>query len=124
MVKVKSTTISLGEKAADSSLLSSLPAVEKVKSLKPSIPASEISLFQAQRDLDACPGSTVQQPKPGTESLTSKLLSTAAKHSGVVLATNLDENLPSNFVSFAPAATFEESMTVITNNEGKKESLV
>ncbi|KAK5826348.1 hypothetical protein PVK06_021266 [Gossypium arboreum] len=89
------------------------------RSLKPSILASEISLSQAQRDLHACQGSTLQQPKPRTESLTSKWLSTAAKHSRMVLATNLDENLPSNSVSFAPAATSEESMPVNTSNEGK-----
>ncbi|KHG17175.1 Eukaryotic translation initiation factor 4G -like protein [Gossypium arboreum] len=123
-VTVKPASVSLGEKVADSSLSSSLPAVEKVWSLKPLIPASEISLSQAQRELDACQGSTVQQPKPGTESLTSKSLSAAAKHSGVVPATNLDESLPSNSVSSAPAATSEESMHVIASNEGRKESLV
>ncbi|MBA0854447.1 hypothetical protein Goshw_030498 [Gossypium schwendimanii] len=123
-VTVKPAAVSLGEKVADSSLSSSLPAVEKVRSLKPSIPASEISLSQAQRELDACQGSTVQQPKPGTESLTSKSLSAATKHSRVVPATNLDESLPSNSVSSAPAATSEESMLVIASNEGRKESLV
>ncbi|KAK5832814.1 hypothetical protein PVK06_016617 [Gossypium arboreum] len=115
-VKVKPTTVPLGEKVVDSSLSSSLSAVEKVRSFKPSILASKISLSQAQKDLDACQGSTVQQPELGTESLTSKLLLATAKHSGVVPTTNLDESLPFNSVSSALAATYEESTLVIASN--------
>ncbi|KAE8679844.1 putative receptor-like protein kinase [Hibiscus syriacus] len=122
-VTVKPTIVSVGEKVVDSPLSSSLPVVEKVRSLKPSIPASEISSSQAQRDLDACQGSSIQQPKPGTESLTSKSYSAAAKQPGLIPKTNLDESLPFNFVSPTPAATSEESMPVIASNDGKKDNL-
>ncbi|KAK8650468.1 hypothetical protein V6N13_140107 [Hibiscus sabdariffa] len=122
-VTAKPTTVSVGEKVADSPLSSSLPAVEKVRSLKLSIPASEIISYQAQRDLDACQGSSIQQPKPGTESLTSKSYSAAAKQSGVVPATKSDESLPFNSVSTAPAATLEESMPVVGSNDSKKDGL-
>ncbi|XWS77357.1 hypothetical protein CRYUN_Cryun01aG0254300 [Craigia yunnanensis] len=119
-VTVKPATVSVREKVADSSLSSSLLAVEKVGSLKPSVPASEVSSSQAQRDLDTCPESSVQQPKPGSESSTSKSLPAAAKHSRGVPATNLDESLPSNSLSSAPAATSEESMPVVASDEGRK----
>ncbi|KAK8639806.1 hypothetical protein V6N13_138175 [Hibiscus sabdariffa] len=122
-VTVKPATVSVGEKVVDSPLSSSFPAVQKVGSLKPSIPASEISSTQAQRDLDACQGSSVQQPKPGTESLTSKSYSAAAEHSGVVPAIDSDESQPSDSVSTAPAATSEESMPVISTDASRKESL-
>ncbi|KAK6240155.1 hypothetical protein QUC31_005624 [Theobroma cacao] len=123
-VTVKPSTVSIGEKVADSSLSSSLLALEKVGSIKPSMPASEVSSSQAQRDLDTCQESSVQQAKPGNESLTCKSLPAASKHSGGVPATNLDESLPSNSVSSAPAATSEESMPVVASNEGRrKESL-
>ncbi|XVF33668.1 hypothetical protein REPUB_Repub17cG0187800 [Reevesia pubescens] len=117
-VTVKPGTVSIGEKVSDSSLSSSLSPVEKVGSLKPSVPASKVSSSQAQRDLDTCQESSVQQPKPGNESLTSKPLPSAARHSGGVTATN--ESLPSNSVSSAPAAIYEESMLVVASNEGKR----
>ncbi|XVE76803.1 hypothetical protein DITRI_Ditri13aG0009700 [Diplodiscus trichospermus] len=117
---VKPGTVSVGEKVADSSLSSSLPPVEKVGSIKPSVWSSEVSLSQSQRDFDTCQESSVQKPKPGSESLTSKSLPAAAKHYGVVPATNLDESLPSNSISSAPAAASEESMPVVASNEGRK----
>ncbi|KAK8983083.1 hypothetical protein V6N11_057841 [Hibiscus sabdariffa] len=96
-VTVKPATVPVGEKVADSTFSSSLPAVDK--------------------------GSSVQQPEPGTESLTSKSYSAAAKHSGVVLATNSDERLPINSVSTTPAATSDEPMPVVASNDSRKESL-
>ncbi|KAK8650473.1 hypothetical protein V6N13_140111 [Hibiscus sabdariffa] len=122
-VTVKPATVSAGEKVADSPLSSSLPAVGKGGPIKPSIPANEISSTRVQRDLDACHGSSVQQPKSGTESLTSKSYSAAAKHSGVVPSTNLDEIQASNSVITAPAATSEESMPVVACNDSREESL-
>ncbi|XVF22872.1 hypothetical protein REPUB_Repub12eG0208700 [Reevesia pubescens] len=122
-VTIKPATFSVGEKVADSSFSSSLPVVEKVGSLKPLVPASEVSSSQAQRDLDTCQESSVQKTKPGSESLTSKSLPASAKHSGGVPATNLVEGLPSNSVSSAPAATSEECIPVVANNEGRRESL-
>ncbi|KAE8729017.1 Eukaryotic translation initiation factor 4G, putative isoform 2 [Hibiscus syriacus] len=122
-VSVKPTTVSVGEKVVDSPLSSSFPAFEKVRSLKPSIPASEVSSSQAQTDLDACQGSSVQQPKPGTESLTSKSYSDAAKQPWVFPTTKLDESPPFSSIFPAPAATSEKSMAVVVSNDSKKDSL-
>ncbi|XP_022735134.1 eukaryotic translation initiation factor 4G-like [Durio zibethinus] len=123
-VTVKPAAVSVGEKVADSTFSSGLPPVGKVGSLKPSVPSSEVSSSQAQKELDTCQESFVEQPKPGSESLTSKSLPAAAKRYGEIPATNLDESLPSNSVSSAPAATSEESMPVVASNEGRrKESL-
>ncbi|XWS35564.1 hypothetical protein CRYUN_Cryun20dG0008000 [Craigia yunnanensis] len=118
-VTVKPATVSVGKKVADSPFSSSLPPVEK--ELKPSVPSIEVSSSLAQRDLDTCQESSVQQPNPGSESLTSKSLPAAAKHYGGVPAANLDESLPSNSISSAPS---KESMPVVACNEGRrKESL-
>ncbi|XVF79693.1 hypothetical protein PTKIN_Ptkin15bG0009900 [Pterospermum kingtungense] len=123
-VTVKPATVSVGEKVADSSLFSNLPPVEKVGSLKSSVPPCEVSSSQAQRDLDTCQESSVQHPKPGSESLTSKSFSAAVKHHAGLPGTKLEESLPSNSVSSAPAATSEESLQVVASNEGRrKESL-
>ncbi|TYI13123.1 hypothetical protein ES332_A08G036600v1 [Gossypium tomentosum] len=116
LVTVKPAIVSAGEKVIDSSLSINLPAVEKVGSLKPSVPSSDGSLSQAQRDLDTCQESSVQQPKCESESLASNSLpATATKR---VQATNLDE-----FVSSAPAAMSKESGRVVVGNDSGRDSL-
>ncbi|OMO69693.1 MIF4G-like, type 3 [Corchorus capsularis] len=113
----------VGEKVADSSLSSSMAAAEKVGSLKPSVPASELSSSLAQRDSDIGQEISVHQPKLGSDSLGSKSLP-AAKHSGGVTSSNMDESLSSNSVPPTPAALSEESMPIVASNEGRrKESL-
>ncbi|TYI67713.1 hypothetical protein E1A91_D08G037700v1 [Gossypium mustelinum] len=114
-VTVKPAIVSAGEKVTDSSLSINLPPVEKVGSLKPSVPSSDGSLSQAQRDLDTCQESSVQQPKCESESLASNSLPATAKR---VQATNLDE-----FVSSAPAAMSEESVRVVVSNDSGRDSL-
>ncbi|GMI74103.1 eukaryotic translation initiation factor 4G, CUCUMOVIRUS MULTIPLICATION 2 [Hibiscus trionum] len=111
-VTVKPVTVSVGENVADSSLSISLPPVEKVGSLKPSV--SEGSSSQAQRDLETCQEISIQLPKPERESLASKALPAAAD----VGAANLDESVPS-----APAATSEESVPTVASNESRRDSL-
>ncbi|XVE74154.1 hypothetical protein DITRI_Ditri11bG0176100 [Diplodiscus trichospermus] len=113
-VTVKPATVSVGEKIADSSSSSRLPVVQKVESLKPLVPASEVSSSQAQRDLDTSQENSAQQPKPESASSTSKSSPATAKHSVG------DERLSSNSVSSAPAATSEQSMPVVANDEGRK----
>ncbi|XP_012437563.1 eukaryotic translation initiation factor 4G isoform X1 [Gossypium raimondii] len=119
-VTVKPATVSAGEKFEDSSFSSISPSTEKAGSLKHSMPACEVSSSQAQRDLDTFPESSVQQPKLGNESLTSESLPAAAKHSGGVPATNLDESQPSSCVSSASDSTSKESTPVFASNEGKR----
>ncbi|XP_022770145.1 eukaryotic translation initiation factor 4G-like [Durio zibethinus] len=119
-VTVKPATVSVGEKVAYSALPSGLPGVEKVGSLKPSVQAIEVSTSQSQRVLDTCLESSVQHPKPGSESSTSKSLPATSKHSGGVPAINLDESLPCNSLSSDPAATSEDAMPVVASNEGRK----
>ncbi|KAK8630376.1 hypothetical protein V6N13_079173 [Hibiscus sabdariffa] len=109
-VTVKPVTVSVGEKVTDSSSSISLPPVEKVGSLKPSV--SEGGSSQAQRDLETCQYISIQVPKHERESLVSKALPTAA---GVGVA-NLDET-----VSSVPDATSEES--IVASNESRTDSL-
>ncbi|KAL4383131.1 hypothetical protein GQ457_15G026790 [Hibiscus cannabinus] len=101
-VTVKPVMVSVGQKVSDSSLSISLPQVEKVGSLKPSVTSSEGSLSQAH------------QLKPERESSASKGLPAAAG----VGAANLDES-----VSSAPAATSEESVLTFVSKEGRGDSL-
>ncbi|GMJ01402.1 eukaryotic translation initiation factor 4G, CUCUMOVIRUS MULTIPLICATION 2 [Hibiscus trionum] len=113
-VTVKPVTVSVGEKVSDSSLSISLPPVEKVGSLKPSMTSSEGSLSQAQRDLETCQDISIQLLKPERESLASKGLPAVAG----VGAANLDES-----VSSAPAATLEESVLTVTQPPNQSMSL-
>ncbi|KAK8635482.1 hypothetical protein V6N13_004218 [Hibiscus sabdariffa] len=113
-VTVKPVTVSVGQKVSDSSLSISLPQVEKVGSLKPSVTSSEGSLSQAHRDLKTCQEISIHQLKPERESLASKGLPAAAG----VGAANLDES-----VSSASAATSEESVLTVVSKEGRGDSL-
>ncbi|KAK8477898.1 hypothetical protein V6N11_039769 [Hibiscus sabdariffa] len=109
-VTVKPVTVSVGEKVTDSSLSISLPPVEKVGSLKPSV--SEGSSSQAQRDLETCQDISIQLQKHERESIASEALPAAAG----VGAANLDEA-----VSSAPDATSEES--IVASNDSRTDSL-
>ncbi|XP_039002975.1 eukaryotic translation initiation factor 4G-like isoform X3 [Hibiscus syriacus] len=114
-VTVKPVTISFGEKLADSSLSTSLPPVEKVRPVKPSMTSNEGSSSQARRDLGTSEEISIQLLKPEKESLTSDGLPATAEEVG---AANLDKS-----VSSAPAATSEDSVLTVASNESRRDGL-
>ncbi|KAK9274050.1 hypothetical protein L1049_018864 [Liquidambar formosana] len=93
-VSVKPSAGSIGDKVTDSSLSISSHAVGKESSL--------------------------QQPKPGKEVLTSMSVPVASKQSAGAFAAASVESLVSNTLSSASIAPSEESTLVLTNTEGRR----
>ncbi|KAL5866209.1 hypothetical protein ACOSQ3_003723 [Xanthoceras sorbifolium] len=118
-VTVKPALGSVGEKAIDS-LSDSSPAVGKVGSPRSSRPSGEASASLPQRDSESFSEKSVHPIKPGSESSMSKLSSGATKQSAAVSAVVASENLAPNSLSSSSGAPSEESLSVITNTDGRR----
>ncbi|GKV12697.1 hypothetical protein SLEP1_g23815 [Rubroshorea leprosula] len=116
-VTVKPATGTVGEKIGDSSSPSNSPAAEKLASPKPS---GESNSAHSRKDLEASSESSIQQPKSGSDSLTSKSLPLVMKQSVMIPAAVSDESLKSSLLPSTSPTTSEESMPVMVNHEVRR----
>lgn len=117
-VTLKPAAGSVGEKFGSSSVSVTLPVVSKGESPKLLRPPGEASSCHPQRDCDIGAESSDQQAISVPESSGSIPLSVTVKHSAIASAVSVQRPGPS--ASLVSAIPPEESLAIMTNNEGKK----
>lgn len=120
-VTVKPAQGSMGEKATESNLSDSAPALVKSGSPRTARIEANVSLFQ--KESESISGKSVVPTKHGSEVSVSKSSAATAKQSAAVLPVSSGESLASNTLSSRSDAPSEETSPAINMDGRKKETI-